>query len=92
MVVNFKIFKKASPNNMVTLYMNRREFVDSVTQVEPIGMLNQRIFEKILIEFWESVNSEHYSVFVQLGFRTYTCGLLQQVLGRYSFYWALSKI
>lgn len=37
MVVNFKVFKKCSPNNMITLYMNRREFVDSVTQVEPIG-------------------------------------------------------
>lgn len=37
MVVNFKVFKKCSPNNMITLYMNRREFVDSVSQVEPIG-------------------------------------------------------
>jgi len=37
MVVNFKVFKKCSPNNMITLYMNRRDFVDSVTQVEPIG-------------------------------------------------------
>lgn len=37
MVVNFKVFKKCAPNNMITLYMNRREFVDSVTQVEPIG-------------------------------------------------------
>jgi len=43
MVVNFKVFKKCSPNNMITLYMNRREFVDSVTQVEPIGRYHKRI-------------------------------------------------
>lgn len=37
MVVNFKVFKKVSPNNMITLYMNKREFVDSITVVEPVG-------------------------------------------------------
>lgn len=37
MVVNFKVFKKVAPNNMITLYMNKREFVDSITVVEPVG-------------------------------------------------------
>lgn len=53
MVVNFKIFKKASPNNMVTLYMNRREFVDSVTQVEPVGRFDGEkcfSFKKIVLK------------------------------------------
>ncbi|XP_065356730.1 phosrestin-2 [Calliphora vicina] len=61
MVVNFKIFKKASPNNMVTLYMNRREFVDSVTQVEPVDGIvvlddeyirqNRKIFVQLICNF-----------------------------------------
>ncbi|XP_058979923.1 phosrestin-2-like [Musca domestica] len=61
MVVNFKVFKKASPNNMITLYMNRREFVDSVTQVEPVdGIIvlddeyvrqNRKIFVQLICNF-----------------------------------------
>lgn len=61
MVVNFKVFKKASPNNMVTLYMNRREFVDSVTVVEPVDGIvvlddeyvrqNRKIFVQLICNF-----------------------------------------
>lgn len=36
MVYNFKVFKKASPNGKVNLYMGKRDFVDHVTGVEPI--------------------------------------------------------
>uniref|UniRef100_A0A1A9VH66 Phosrestin-2 n=2 Tax=Glossina TaxID=44049 RepID=A0A1A9VH66_GLOAU len=61
MVVNFKVFKKVAPNNMVTLYMNRREFVDSITQVEPIDGIvvlddeyvrqNRKIFVQLICNF-----------------------------------------
>merc|ERR1712212_48068 len=36
MVVQFKVFKKASPNGKLTLYMGRRDFVDHVTSVDPV--------------------------------------------------------
>jgi len=36
MVVQFKVFKKASPNSKLTLYMGRRDFVDHVTSVDPV--------------------------------------------------------
>lgn len=37
MVVNFKVFKKSSPNEKVTLYLGKRDFVDHISGVEPIG-------------------------------------------------------
>lgn len=40
MVANFKVFKKCSPNGKLTLYMGKRDFVDYVTGVEPIGKLS----------------------------------------------------
>jgi len=36
MVVQFKVFKKTSPNGKLTLYMGRRDFVDHVTTVDPV--------------------------------------------------------
>ncbi|KAJ1531007.1 hypothetical protein ONE63_005839 [Megalurothrips usitatus] len=36
MVVNFKVFKKSSPNGKVTLYLGKRDFVDHISGVEPI--------------------------------------------------------
>lgn len=36
MVVNFKVFKKSSPNSKVTVYMGKRDFVDHVTSTEPV--------------------------------------------------------
>lgn len=43
MVVNFKVFKKCSPNGKLTLYMGKRDFVDHISGVEPIGMLSDTI-------------------------------------------------
>lgn len=37
MVYNFKVFKKCAPNGKVTLYMGKRDFVDHISFVEPIG-------------------------------------------------------
>ncbi|XP_039950691.1 LOW QUALITY PROTEIN: phosrestin-2-like [Bactrocera tryoni] len=61
MVVNFKVFKKVSPNNMITLYMNKREFVDSITVVEPVdGIIvlddeylrqNRKIYVQLICNF-----------------------------------------
>ncbi|XP_031629572.1 phosrestin-2 [Contarinia nasturtii] len=36
MVVNFKVFKKCSPNGKVTLYLGKRDYVDNIASVEPI--------------------------------------------------------
>jgi len=37
MVFNFKVFKKGSPNGKITIYLGKRDFVDHVSGVEPIG-------------------------------------------------------
>lgn len=36
MVVNFKVFKKCSPNGKITIYMGKRDYVDNIASVEPI--------------------------------------------------------
>lgn len=36
MVVNFKVFKKCSPNGKITLYLGKRDYVDNIATVEPI--------------------------------------------------------
>merc|ERR1711942_589685 len=36
MVIQFKVFKKAAPNNNLTLYLGRRDFVDHVSDVDPV--------------------------------------------------------
>jgi len=36
MVVQFKVFKKASPNGKITIYLGRRDFVDHVSAVDPV--------------------------------------------------------
>ena len=36
MVVSFKVFKKASPNSKVTVYLGRRDFIDHVTESDPV--------------------------------------------------------
>merc|ERR1712062_169296 len=36
MVVSFRVFKKGSPNNKVTIYLGRRDFIDHVTETDPI--------------------------------------------------------
>ncbi|GAB0091325.1 Phosrestin-2 [Sergentomyia squamirostris] len=61
MVVNFKVFKKSSPNGKVTMYMGKREFVDHLSAVEPIdGVIvlddeyigeQRRIFGQVVCSF-----------------------------------------
>ncbi|XP_063229089.1 arrestin homolog [Bacillus rossius redtenbacheri] len=36
MGVNFKVFKKCSPNGKITVYLGKRDFVDHITGIEPI--------------------------------------------------------
>lgn len=36
MVVNFKVYKKSSPNGKIAIYLGRRDFVDYLSGVEPI--------------------------------------------------------
>ena len=36
MVVSFRVFKKASPNGKVTVYLGRRDFIDHVTESDPV--------------------------------------------------------
>lgn len=36
MVVNFKVFKKCSPNGKITLYLGKRDYIDNIAAVEPI--------------------------------------------------------
>jgi hypothetical protein len=38
MVYNFKVFKKCAPNGKLTLYMAKRDFIDHISYVEPIGL------------------------------------------------------
>jgi hypothetical protein len=37
MVYSFKVFKKSSPNGKITIYLGKRDFVDNIASVEPIG-------------------------------------------------------
>lgn len=36
MVVNFKVFKKCTPNGKITLYLGKRDYIDNISSVEPI--------------------------------------------------------
>ena len=36
MVVSFRVFKKASPNGKITIYLGRRDFIDHVTESDPV--------------------------------------------------------
>lgn len=36
MVVNFKVFKKCSPNGKITLYLGKRDFIDNIATVEAV--------------------------------------------------------
>ena len=33
----FRVFKKGSPNGKITVYLGKRDFVDHITHVDPIG-------------------------------------------------------
>lgn len=60
MPVQFKVFKKTSPNGKVTLYMGRRDFVDHVTAVDPVDgvivvdtgyLQGRRVFGQLVCSF-----------------------------------------
>ncbi|XP_046402167.1 arrestin homolog [Ischnura elegans] len=60
MVVNFKVYKKSSPNGKITLYLGKRDFVDHISGVEPIdGVLvldgdylrDRKIFGQVVCSF-----------------------------------------
>ncbi len=36
MVVSFRVFKKSSPNGRLTVYLGRRDFIDHVTECDPV--------------------------------------------------------
>lgn len=36
MVVSFRVFKKSSPNSKLTIYLGRRDFVDHVSETDPV--------------------------------------------------------
>lgn len=58
MVVNFKVFKKCSPNGKITLYLGKRDFVDHISAVEPIGNKVMGVFNWIVYTCeweWENV-------------------------------------
>lgn len=61
MVINFKVFKKSSPNGKVNLYMGKRDFVDHISAVEPIeGIVvlddeyirdRRKVFGQVVVSF-----------------------------------------
>ena len=36
MVVSFRVYKKSSPNGKLTVYLGRRDFVDHVSETDPV--------------------------------------------------------
>ena len=36
MVVSFRVYKKSSPNGKLTVYLGRRDFVDHVSEADPV--------------------------------------------------------
>ena len=62
MTVTFRVFKKASSNNKVTIYLGRRDFVDHVTGSDPVdGVLNVDRADSLNISFFleKSNNYNH---------------------------------
>lgn len=37
MVFSFRVFKKCAPNGKLSLYLGKRDFVDYISGIEPIG-------------------------------------------------------
>lgn len=61
MVVSFRVYKKVSPNLKMTIYLGRRDFVDHVSETDPVDgvvlvdpdyLPGRRV--RILIKFWKS--------------------------------------
>ena len=36
-ISTFRVFKKSSPNGKVTVYLGKRDFIDHLTHIDPIG-------------------------------------------------------
>lgn len=61
MVVNFKVFKKCAPNAKITIYLGKRDYVDSISAVEPVDGIvvldneyvrdNRKIFGQLVCSF-----------------------------------------
>lgn len=61
MVINFKVFKKSSPNGKVNLYMGKRDFIDHISAVEPVDGIvviddeyirdRRKVFGQIVVSF-----------------------------------------
>lgn len=60
MVVNFKVFKKTSPNGKLTLYLGKRDFVDHISAVDPVDgvvlveddyLKDRKIFGQVICSF-----------------------------------------
>ena len=60
MTVTFRVFKKASSNNKVTIYLGRRDFVDHVTGSDPVdGVLNVDRADSWNISFFLKKSNNH---------------------------------
>lgn len=35
-----RVFKKSSPNGKITVYLGKRDFVDHISHVDPVGKLS----------------------------------------------------
>ncbi|KAL1123942.1 hypothetical protein AAG570_001712 [Ranatra chinensis] len=60
MVVNYKVFKKVSPNGKLTVYLGKRDFVDHISCVEPIDgvilldsdyLTGRKVFGQVICSF-----------------------------------------
>jgi arrestin-1 len=61
MVINFKVFKKSSPNGKINIYMGKRDFVDHISSVERIDGIvvlddeyvrdNRKVFGQVVCSF-----------------------------------------
>lgn len=51
MVFNFRVFKKQSPNGKITIYLGKRDFVDHISGVEPIGKRISIFIHKCLFKY-----------------------------------------
>ena len=57
--VYFRVFKKGSPNGKITVYLGKRDFVDHITHVDPIGKLSYKAefpFDVYWISIWNALH------------------------------------
>ena len=44
-----RVFKKSSPNGKITVYLGKRDFVDHISHVDPIGELSFDVFTRSIV-------------------------------------------